>query len=152
MLYPHSFNGITHRHLLTAEIASKLGHDDVSKLTPTDIAIEVRTRTFYSYRLLQREFHLFSYKDHGETLPTKNCLLLCSLFTRSRASLLKLPLLTQLWTHKVTHRFKGYLPCRILVRFCCTSRLPSNIELLVHFTRAKTHLKCHVLVRCKEME
>jgi hypothetical protein len=72
MLYPYSFNGITHRHLPTAEIASKQGHDDVPKLTQTDIAIEVRTQTFYSYHLLQREFHLFSYKDHGETLLTKN--------------------------------------------------------------------------------
>jgi hypothetical protein len=138
MLYPYSFNGITHRHLPTAEIASKQGHDDVPKLTQTDIAIEVRTQTFYSYHLLQREFHLFSYKDHGETLLTKNRLLLCSLFTRSRA-LWKLPLLTQLQTH----RFKGYLPCRILVRFCCTSGVPSNIELFVHFTRANpTEVSC----------
>jgi len=36
-----SSSGLTHLCLAFAEIASKQGHHDVSKLTPTDIAIEV---------------------------------------------------------------------------------------------------------------
>jgi hypothetical protein len=52
MFYPYSFNGVTHLHLTITEIASKQGHNDVSKLTPTDIAIEVRAKTFYTYHLL----------------------------------------------------------------------------------------------------
>jgi hypothetical protein len=36
-----SLHVVTNLHLPFAEISSKLGHDDVSKLTPIDIAIEV---------------------------------------------------------------------------------------------------------------
>jgi hypothetical protein len=40
------FLGITtNLHLSIAEIASKHGHHDVFKLTPTDIAIEIHTYT-----------------------------------------------------------------------------------------------------------
>ena len=64
-----SSSGLTHLCLAFAEIASKQGHHDVSKLTPTDIAIEVS---------LPRIPFLFPVSTHHQTAFYKITLLTSS--------------------------------------------------------------------------
>jgi hypothetical protein len=58
-----NLQGITNLHFPFADIASKLGHDDVSKLTPIDIALEVlKFCPFYGHQLCATTNFLFSFQ------------------------------------------------------------------------------------------
>src|SRR4051812_40805962 len=76
-------------HLPFAEIAAKLGHDDVSKLTPIDIALEVlKSYLFYGHQLSAATNFLFSFRINRSLCTNflnTTSLSLCSRSTRSRA-------------------------------------------------------------------